>query len=133
MRPQDWPARLQEYVEQVRSRPFDPVSHNCALFAAGAIAAITGRDPVSELDITLTSEADVEAVLKAHGGVRGLAVEYLGDIQPRLRARRGDVVIKPGEQGETLGICMGDHALFLGPDGLQARQLSECEGCWRVE
>lgn len=133
MRAHGWELRLHRYVESVRQRPYAPVAHNCALFAAGAVEAVTGANPQNDLGITLESERDVLEALVRYGGVGGLATAVLGDMRPRLHARRGDVVVKPGEDGDTLGVCMGDHALFLGPDGLQPRALSECLGCWRVE
>lgn len=132
MRRDDRVKKLAEYVAQIRSMPFDPVKHNCALFVAGAITAATGKSPVADMGITLKSQRDVLDVLARFGGVRGLASHYLGDMRAPLQARRGDVVIKPGIDGETLGVCMGDHAMFLGPDGLQVRQLSECSGSWAV-
>lgn len=132
MRHDDRVKNLEQYVTQVRAVPFDPVTHNCALFAAGAITAATGKSPVADMGITLKSQRDVVGVLARFGGVRGLAEHYLGEMRAPLQARRGDVVIKPGTEGETLGVCMGDHALFLGPDGLQVRKLSECVGSWAV-
>lgn len=133
MRRADWAKRLFDYLEAVRSKPFSLASHNCALFVAGAIKEMRDTDPVAELGIKLETERDVVRALAGHGGVRGLATEYLGEMRPPLRARRGDVVIKAGDGGETLGICAGTHALFLCVDGLQARDLAECEGCWWVE
>lgn len=132
MRRDDRVKNIAEYVVSVRSRPFDPVTNNCALFAAGAITAATGKNPVADMGIVLNSQRDVVDVLARFGGVKGLAEHYLGPMRATLQASRGDLVIKPGIDGDTLGVCMGDHALFLGPDGLQVRQLSECFGSWAV-
>jgi len=132
-----WLDRLHAYVEDVRHRPYEAVRHNCALFAAGGIQAITGLDPVAELGMARPgSELAVARLLRDAGGVEGLAARFFGRAADGpLTARRGDVVIKPGEAGNTLGICMGDHALFLTRDRarpLQARRLDECAGSWRV-
>lgn len=132
MRKDDWLPRLLAYVEAVRAKPYNAVAHNCALFVAGAIREMRGDDPVSSLGVRLSSERDVVEVLSARGGVKGLADEYLGQMLPPLRARRGDVVIKDGDGGDTLGLCMGTHALFLGLGGLQRRALKDCAGCWEV-
>lgn len=132
MRQDDRVKNIARYVESIRSTPFDPVTHNCALFAAGAVAAATGKDPVVELGIELHSEHDVAQVLERFGGVRGICEKYLGEMRAPLLAKRGDVVIKPGINGDTIGVCMGDHAMFLGPNGLQPRKLSECFGSWQV-
>lgn len=133
MRRADWLPRLLEYVEAVRLRPFDPVAHNCALFVAGAVEAVTGSDPRAELGLNIATQRDVIEALIRYGGVRGLATASFGPVQARLLARRGDVMVRQGIDGDTLGVCMGDHALFLGPDGLQVRQLDECDASWSVE
>ena len=133
MRREDWTSRLHGYIEATRHQPYDPVKHNCALFAAGAVKAVLGADPQAELGLNPKSLREVLEVLNAHGGVKGLATKYLGhEMRAPLMARRGDVVVRPGTDGDTLGICMGDHALFLTVDGLQPRPLKECDGCWGV-
>ena len=133
MRRQDWLGRLLEYVEEIRQSPYDPVKHNCALFVNGAVQQMTDEAPAERMGLTVSSLRDVAEVLDRYGGVRGLCEAAFGAALQPLLARRGDVVIKEGTEGETLGVCMGQHALFLGPDGLQPRKLSECLNCWRVE
>lgn len=133
MRRRDWLPRLLEYVESVRASPYHPVTHNCALFVAGAIRAMRDDDPVKQLGVELRSVGDIDATLERYGGVRGVCDTYLGPARAPLLASRGDVVVKKGLGGDTLGLCMGPHALFLSEDGLQARDLAECENCWRVE
>lgn len=133
MRREDWLPQLLAYVESVRKEPYDPVRHNCALFVSGAVAAITGQSPKDALGIQINSEQDVEQTLQRFGGVRGICEEYIGPMLPPKLAGRGDVVIRKGLGGETLGVCMGAHALFLCPSGLQPRELTDCDGCWKVE
>lgn len=132
MRHRDWLPRLLNYVESVRKIPFDPVRHNCGLFVAGAIREMLGDDPVRRLGLELDSERDIARALINGGGLKGLFSQYAGEMLPPRLARRGDAVIKKGVDGDTLGICMGTHALFLAEDGLQKRELTECEGCWRI-
>ena len=134
MRRDDWLPRLLAYTESVRAVPYEPVKHNCALFVAGAVKEMREDDPVSGLGVTLESLRDVVEALNKFGGVAGICRAYFNsEMLPAIQARRGDVVIKPGIDGDTIGICMGTHALFLGPDGLQVRGLDECSGSWRVE
>jgi len=40
----DWRPRLVSFVNSVRARPFAYGTHDCALFAAGAVEAMTGVD-----------------------------------------------------------------------------------------
>ena len=129
----DWLERLQAYIEACRNRPHHMLEFNCAFFAAGAVEAVTGENPVATLRVEVASLRDVAEALKQNDGVGGLARKYFGrDMLPPLLAHRGDVVIKEGTDGDTLGVCVGDHALFLTEDGLQRRDLLECRGCWAV-
>ncbi len=129
-----WPERLLDYIEFVRHRKHDLLDFNCAFYAAGAVLAITGIDAVEALGVKIEKRGDVATVLDKFGGARGLAQAFFGapPLSAPLLARRGDIVIKDGQDGETLGVCVGDHALFLGDDGLQRRELRECFGVWRV-
>lgn len=45
----DWYPRLVAYVSRVRFLPFEYGRHDCALFAAGAVEAMTGNDPAAKL------------------------------------------------------------------------------------
>ena len=45
MRLHDWEHRLTRYVTEVACTGFAHGAHDCALFAAGAVAAVTGIDP----------------------------------------------------------------------------------------
>jgi hypothetical protein len=129
----DWPECLHRYLQDVWRLPFEPVQHNCAMFVRGAIMAMTDHDPLDDLGIELPrSAADVGRVLTHFRGVRGLADACLGSRQPVRMARRGDVVLRNADGTDTLGICIGEHAVFLSEDGAQARLLSECEIGWRV-
>ena len=44
----DWHARLAAYVYEAGRTPFAYGAHDCALFAAGAVAAMTGTDLASD-------------------------------------------------------------------------------------
>ncbi|MBB4620123.1 DUF6950 family protein, partial [Sphingomonas abaci] len=44
----DWEARLAAYLEPLRARPFAWGRHDCSTFAAGAVEAMTGVDPMPE-------------------------------------------------------------------------------------
>ena len=42
-----WPSLLHSYLESRRTTPFAYGTHDCCLFAAGAVAAMTGIDPAA--------------------------------------------------------------------------------------
>ncbi|MDO5704031.1 MAG: hypothetical protein Q4G49_03030 [Paracoccus sp. (in: a-proteobacteria)] len=45
MRLYDWEARLSDYICRVAKTPFEYGVHDCALFAAGGVEAVTGSNP----------------------------------------------------------------------------------------
>ena len=47
MRLYDWEARLAQYVARVAREGFLLGRHDCALFAAGGVEAVTGTDPAA--------------------------------------------------------------------------------------
>ncbi|MGH8630846.1 MAG: DUF6950 family protein [Burkholderiales bacterium] len=140
----DWEQRLYGYLTGVRGRAWDPVAHNCALFALGAMQAILPDAGLrfDRLDIEQLPDSPLAAarVLAAHGGVRGLALAFFGsELLPPLLARRGDVLLADGDllvdgstDSESLGIFDGSQALFVGPTGIQRFALTACKGCWRA-
>ena len=141
----DWEARLHAYLAEVRGRGWDPVVHNCAMFALGGMRAVLqdADERFATMGVEMPDSALAAArVLKAHGGVRGLAHAFFGsESGPILRAGRGDVVIANGDgdllvdeglDDESLGIFDGSQALFVGTKGLQHFPLTSCTGCWKA-
>jgi len=115
----DWRPRLQAYLRDVANRPFAYGSHDCALFAAGAVAAITGADLAAEYRGLYTS-------LK--GGLKLLDRDGIADHVAFLRGRFdeiapafaavGDIAVI-GEIGtQALGIFDGEQIFVLREEGL---------------
>lgn len=48
MRLHDWESRFAAYIARVAREGFQPGQHDCALFAAGAVEAVTGTDPAAD-------------------------------------------------------------------------------------
>lgn len=110
----DWEARLAAYLEPLRTRPFAWGRHDCCTFAAGAVLAMTGVDPMPEFRGRYTT---------ARGSVRALRRIGAGDLAGTLDrkfepvaaalAQRGDIVMIAG----LLGICWGGFAFAVGREG----------------
>lgn len=136
----DWVERLTAYLEQLRTQPFHPVSNNCALFARGAIEAITGADAITVLKLEMPlTEIGAARVLLEQGGIRGLAEKFFGmPADPAiLQARRGDLAIAPadvlvGEDRETIGVVESGGILTVTPSGLWHMPLMHATGFWRL-
>lgn len=118
-----WEADLAAYIASVRDRPFEWGAHDCALFAAGAVIAITGDDPIPEYRGKYTTEIGSAKALKRFGaGTLDATLDRLFPPVPRAMAQRGDLVW----HDDSVGVVMGGHALFVGREG-------EHEGLVKVE
>ena len=135
MRHPEWPARLAAYLADVQQKPYHPVTHNCAIFALGALEAVTGReraDLMGGLELP-ESEFGVARVLAECGGVRGVATRAIGEMHAAtLTAQRGDVALLDGDGGQTMGVVENGAVVVVTPQGLVRHPLKAMLGFWRV-
>lgn len=115
----DWRARLTAYMAEVAARSFRPGTHDCALFAAGAVEAVTGVDLAATWRGTYRSLAEGRAALGARGYADHieLAAAWCPEVAPSF-AHIGDLAVLPGEDGDALGVIQGAHVYALRPSGL---------------
>lgn len=128
-----WEADLSAYIALVRALPFEYGQHDCGLFAAGAVLAMTGDDPGAPFRGQYSSELGCAKALKRFGaGDLKSTLDSLFDDRPIGRLQRGDLVWN----GDAVGVCMGDNALFVGQEGevegLIRISRAEWAGGWRV-
>ena len=133
MRLEDWEARLIKYLERVDRRRYQPGRHDCAMFAAGAVRAVTGRDPGEGWRGQYRTAARGKALLAARGfgSLDDAASEALGDPCAPAMCGRGDIV----SDGERLGVLWWvgrPVALFVGDDGLEALPVAGLVRGWRL-
>jgi hypothetical protein len=112
----NWPRLMNQAIESVLDKPFEWGKHDCCLFAAGVVEAMTGEDPMAEFR---GKYHDQESALKAlkkigSGSLYHTMRAKFGN--PR-RPRRGDVVYHTFDTGPTLGICVGANSVFVGEEG----------------
>lgn len=105
-RPTGWQARLGVWLASTARMPFAPGSHDCALFAAGAVQAITGVDLA----------ADWRGRYRTlRGGVRVLRKAGYADHIALARAHfpatatpcAGDLAVITTPEGPALGVVQG--------------------------
>ncbi len=103
------------YLETVRARSFAYGSHDCALFAADAVQAMTGTDLAAQFRGRYDS---LKAGLKlVRGGPLALVRQHFEAIPPAF-AGVGDLALI-GEVGvPALGLFEGQHILVLREEGL---------------
>ena len=117
----DWSARLSDYVTRCANTPYALGHHDCALFAAGAVEAVTGVDPAAQWRGRYSTKA---------GGLRALAragyadhivatAGILPEIAPAFAAV-GDIacVADPDTGQPVLGLVQGEMIYVLREDGL---------------
>jgi hypothetical protein len=132
---EDWPARLDTAIAAARHQSGIWGRHDCALFAAGVVRAITGEDFAAEYRGRYTTRIGAARVLRrvAHGDVDAAATRALGaPLAAPLMAQRGDVVALDRSEGLGLGICLGARIAVVGAAGLEFRPITDAIMAWRV-
>lgn len=135
----NWPRALDDYIEACRTIPFEWGRHDCLLFSAGAIQAITDCDPAIDYRVTYSTEEEAKQIIKDAGGWVRLVSSHMKAIGAKRinspMAQRGDIVFYevPG-QGLAAGVCLGDIAAFASTDGLVFPKVKDCrKQAWRID
>lgn len=129
----DWETRLNNYVVECGGRPFVWGEFDCAMFAAGAVIAMTGDDPLAEFRGRYSTGPGSIRALKRYGaGTLEATFDTKFAACPISFARRGDLAFHEG----SLGVVMGPFALFVGAvgdvDGLIRFPRASWERAWTV-
>lgn len=129
----DWQSRLAALVAQRWAMPFAWGVHDCCLFAADAVLAVTGHDPAADLRGTYRTAAEAVVALARAGGLAGLAIERAGRVVPAEAAQAGDIgLLEPGRGAlPALAVCAGTHWLAPGRHGLVAHPAHHVRRAWR--
>ena len=129
----DWQARLVAYLHEARLRPFAYGRHDCSLFAADCVAAMTGQDMAAPWRGRYTTlRGGIRVLRKA--GYRdhvALAASLFPEISP-LSAQPGDLAVVPTDEGPALGVVQGEAVYLLGPTGLGLVSLLLAQRAFRV-
>lgn len=131
MRVRDWQDRFSAYARARAAVPFSWGTNDCCTFAAGAVEAITGSNPMAGVAPYDSEMAAARLILRA-GDLRALASQFLGAPVPPLMAAVGDVVLLMNEGRELLGICNGVNAMGPGPDGFVALEMTAASAAWKI-
>lgn len=133
-RRQDWPLRLNAWLDSARNRPFSWGSHDCVLAAADAVVAMTGWDPAAEFRGRYTTRTGGVRALAEGGGLEAMVTAALGDPLPTPRlAGRGDLVlVDGGPEGPALCVVLGAEAAGPGLDQVVYAPMKDWRVGWRV-
>lgn len=109
-----WRVRLQAYLTDWQGAEFRYGKHDCALFAAGAVQAMTGRDLARGLRGYRTEAGGVRKVRKA--GYRDHVDVFGQNLPAAERLRVGDVAVVESDGGLALGVVQGRGVFVMRPD-----------------
>lgn len=123
--------KLAIFIDRVKHDPFEWGVMDCCTFAAKAVEAQTGVDPLKKFPHYETEE-DAAKIIEARGGVEAIATSVLGQPIPPKTAQRGDVVMAECGRGDTLGICLGNRFAVVAKDGLAFAPMRMAKRAWRV-
>lgn len=112
----NWPRHLTAALEAAMLRPFAWGRHDCCLFAADCVIAMTGDDPMKAFRGKYVDRETALAALKEISGssLYNVMRKKFGHPRP---PKRGDIVYQVFEDGPTLGICDGVLCWFVGEEG----------------
>jgi hypothetical protein len=142
-RKQHWATRAYHHFLPSRAKmPFEWGKHDCALFAADGIEAITGVDIAAEFRGQYSDEAGAwKAIQTITGGetVEDAAAwcaarHGLAELPLPLFAQRGDLCIVEDSGRLIAGLVhlSGRHIVAAGEDGLHRLPITAIKRAWRV-
>lgn len=127
----DWQPRLAALIAQRMQHPLVWGRHDCCLFAADAVLAVTGADVAVDLRGTYSTAEGADQLLQRLGGLAELCIERLGPVIRTALAAPGDVGIAQVAGVRGLVVCGGAHWLAVGPHSLQPLPSDIVLRAWR--
>ena len=114
IRRSDWEQRLADYLASCADAEFVWGRMDCALFAAGAVLAMTDFDPAAAFRGKYRSQAGSVRALRLYGACTlPETIATMFEDRPVAFARRGDLALHDG----AVGVCVGAEAVFVGQEG----------------
>lgn len=132
VRREDWASRLYQYIADVQDEPFAWGAHDCLLFVADCVMAMTGVDYAERFRGRYKTEIGAYRLLKKLGGMESVLDAYLGVRVNIKMAKRGDVVLLDVGHGLTGAICLGATAVSVGPDRMRHVPMRHAVSAWSV-
>jgi hypothetical protein len=129
---ENWPVLLYDVIERRSNSQFSWGEFDCCKFAAECVEAMTGVNHISHLQYS-TKKAAI-TIIEESGGIEAMVTAIFGEKQPVAFAQRGDVVLRYDEATgmDSLGICVGENAVFPAPKGIAYIGIDQCLACWKV-
>ncbi|MFV0678665.1 DUF6950 family protein [Variovorax sp. tm] len=130
MRLPDWQKRFAEFGQARASMPFAWGSNDCCTFAAAAVEAMTGANPMADFPVYSSEIGAARAV--ANVGLQALATSVLGSPVSPIMATVGDVVLLINEGREMIGVCNGTTVAAPGEAGMVMLGMDAAIAAWKI-
>ncbi|MCR8961137.1 hypothetical protein M0765_026435 [Variovorax sp. S2] len=131
MRHQDWQLRFSDFGKARASMPFGWGSNDCCTFAAAAVKALTGADPMVSVP-SYDSASTAARMIEEGGGLEQLASSFLGQPVPVAMAAVGDIVLVLNANRQMLGVCNGTNVLAPGEAGMAVLGMDAALAAWKI-
>ena len=129
MRLSNWEVHLSEYVLSKKSERFEYGVNDCCLFAAGAVEAITGENPIPEF---------IGAYDSLKTSIKALKTIGAGTLENTMDAKFTEIQIGYAQTGDlafhdgSIGVIIDGDALFVSDDGLVRISRDKWAKAWSV-
>lgn len=128
----DWRARLAAVVAAAHRQPFVWGRHDCCLWAADAVRAVTGQDPAHDLRGRYdTANAALQA-LRGIGGLRGAGARMGAPLAGPLLAQDGDIGLVHDGRRPMLAVSVSGLWLCAATPGLHPLPMAAASAVWGV-
>lgn len=126
----DWEPRLADYLEWAGQQTYAYGRHDCLLYCAGAVKAVTGKDLAGGHRGKYRTEKGAARYL-AKLGHRSPAslIDSLLPEKPIAKAMRGDIIL---DDDGICGVVIGGDALMAGDGGLKRVPRAQWRRAWAV-
>jgi hypothetical protein len=128
-------VKLAEYIELVKTKPFEWGVCDCVLFTGDWCEFLTGKNPAEGAHGKYNSEESAKEYLKAaYGDKPELTVDKLFErVEPAFR-QLGDIVLCMFAESKIFGVVAANGlVMFKGERSLIATKRAEILIAWRVE
>lgn len=129
----NWRSALDAAVDAHRGVPFTWGRHDCSLFAADCVLAMTGEDPAARFRGRYKTPKGAAGALKRAGFASQVNVvaAHFSEIHSS-RAGVGDIAIVPKGELMSLGIVIGPEIAVLTLAGLGVVPLTRASRAFKV-
>lgn len=131
MRHPDWQQQFAAFGLARARMPFIWGSNDCCTFAASAVEALTGSNPMDSFP-PYESEVEAERMVQEGGSLQQLATSCLGAPVAPAMAAVGDIVLVTNADREMLGVCNGTNVLAPGKRGVAVLGMESALVAWKI-